>query len=171
MFEVKSSDQPYAGAGLGIHFISSRSEVPDMVIGGNTMQLHGTLTRRTSSASYRRRLRAPNQPEADFVSDAWFSIVDSLNMLSAQGGWRSEAVADPSSRAAAAPRGGHPGSAGEGRTTRARCRGTRTRGWVGASALPDLLSWAPGAERGSSMQDLTTDPSHATAERPPASCW
>jgi hypothetical protein len=84
MFEVKSSRiQPYAGAGLGIHFISSKIEVPDMVIGGNTIPgftAHDSATK--LGVDIGGGLRAPINPKTDFVSDAWFSIVDSVNMLS-----------------------------------------------------------------------------------------
>jgi Outer membrane protein beta-barrel domain len=84
MFEVAHSQlQPYAGAGLGLHFLHSEIKIPDQVIGGITIP---GMTADDSATKLGLDIgggfQMPINPKTDFVTDAWFSIVDSVNMLS-----------------------------------------------------------------------------------------
>jgi hypothetical protein len=62
VFEVKSSRiQPYAGAGLGIHFISSKVEIPDRCRWHRSRAARPTHS--TARCRHRRRAQGADQPE------------------------------------------------------------------------------------------------------------
>ncbi len=65
--------QPYAGAGLGLHFLSAKVEVPGLP----TMEDSQTKLGLDLGGG----LEAPLGPKTSFVSEAWYSIVSDFNQL------------------------------------------------------------------------------------------
>jgi hypothetical protein len=84
MFPVSSPRvQPYAGGGLGLHFLNGKIEIPDQVI-------MGTLVPGSTSSSSDTKLgldigggiEAPINPKTNFLAELWFGIVSDVNTVS-----------------------------------------------------------------------------------------
>jgi opacity protein-like surface antigen len=75
LFPVASTRvQPYAGLGLGLHFLSAKVEVPGFVTMSNSdtklgLELGGGL-------------EAPLGPRTSFIGEAWYGIVSDFDQLS-----------------------------------------------------------------------------------------
>ncbi len=83
MFPTSSPTvHPFAGLGLGMHFLHSSVEVPPMDFGG------GTIPGYTVSDSETRLgldlgggFEMPVNPSSDFVAEAWYGIVSDVNQF------------------------------------------------------------------------------------------
>lgn len=70
--------QPYAGVGLGMHFLNARVEVPSFpVIEDGTTKV---------GFDFGGGFSTPMNPRADFQAETWYSIVDGFNQFSLKGG-------------------------------------------------------------------------------------
>lgn len=84
MFPVTSPRvQPYAGGGLGLHFLHGKVEIPDQVIMG--VPVPGS----TSSSSDTKLgldlgggIESPINPSTNFLAELWFGIVSDVNTVS-----------------------------------------------------------------------------------------
>lgn len=84
MFHVSSPKfQPYAGAGLGLHFVTAKVTIPDMIIGGFLVP---GVTVEDSSTKLGLDLGAgfltPIGARTDFTCDFWYGIVSDVSQLS-----------------------------------------------------------------------------------------
>ncbi len=79
LFPVSSPKiQPYAGVGLGLHFLSAKVEVPGFLAAENSdtklgLELGGGL-------------EAPMGPKTSFIGELWYGIVSDFNQLSLRAG-------------------------------------------------------------------------------------
>jgi opacity protein-like surface antigen len=84
MFHVSSSKfQPYAGAGLGFHFLTAKVTIPDMIIGG--VLVPGMEVKDSSSKiglDLGGGFLTPISTRTDFTCDLWYGWVEDVSQLS-----------------------------------------------------------------------------------------
>jgi len=75
---------PYAGAGLGLHFLNAKVDVPPMDLGGGNV-----IPGYTAEDSETRLgldigggFQMPVNPKTDFVAEAWYGIVSDVSQFS-----------------------------------------------------------------------------------------
>ncbi len=79
MFPVSSPRlQPFAGAGLGLHFLHAKVEVPGLP----TLEDSSTKLGVDLGGGF----AVPMSPRADFRTELWYGIVDSYSQLSIKAG-------------------------------------------------------------------------------------
>ena len=79
MFHVSSQKvQPYAGAGLGMHFFNSKVEVPDMDMGGGNVIPGFTVEDSATKLGLDigGGMVTPLNPKTNFVLDLWYTLAD-----------------------------------------------------------------------------------------------
>jgi opacity protein-like surface antigen len=79
MFRVSSPKvQPYAGAGLGLHFFHSKVEVPDMDLGGGFIVPGFTAEDSATKVGLDMGGGAvtPLSPKTDLFADFWYTVAD-----------------------------------------------------------------------------------------------
>jgi len=84
MFHVSSPKfQPYAGAGLGLHLVTGKVTIPDMIIGGFLIpgyEVKDTATKLGMDLGG--GFFTPVGARTDFTCDFWYGIVSDVSQLS-----------------------------------------------------------------------------------------
>ncbi|MGE5175814.1 MAG: hypothetical protein ACM3JJ_05500 [Hyphomicrobiales bacterium] len=80
MFHVSSPKfQPYAGAGLGLHFVSTKATVPDFLNGG-TMEVTDSATK--LGLDMGGGFVTPLSAKTDLTGDVWYTAVSDVDHFS-----------------------------------------------------------------------------------------
>jgi opacity protein-like surface antigen len=83
-FPIKNPKiQPYAGAGLGIHFLKAKVTIPDQNIGGTLVPgSTATATDEKIGLDIGGGMTAKLNDRADFVGEMWLGLVSDINQMS-----------------------------------------------------------------------------------------
>jgi opacity protein-like surface antigen len=88
MFPVSSPRiQPFGGAGLGLHFVHAKVDVPDQIIGGFLFPGFTLEDSQTKvGLDLGGGLAMPMNPKTDLQAEMWYAIVDGVSQLSLKAG-------------------------------------------------------------------------------------
>jgi len=78
MFHVKSKVQPYAGAGLGLHFFHTKVSFPDVDMGGGFIVPGFTVEDSATKLGFDLGggVSKPLSPKTDLFADLWYTLAD-----------------------------------------------------------------------------------------------
>jgi opacity protein-like surface antigen len=78
MFHVKSKVQPYAGAGLGLHFFNTKVVFPDVDMGGGNVIPGFTAEDSATKLGFDLGggVSTPLSPKTDLFADLWYTLAD-----------------------------------------------------------------------------------------------
>lgn len=84
MFPTSSASVfPFVGAGLGLHFLNAKVDVPPMDFGGSTIPGYTVEDSETKlGLDIGGGMKMPVSPKTDFLAEAWYGIVSDVSQFS-----------------------------------------------------------------------------------------
>lgn len=83
MFETSSSVRPFAGAGLGLHFVHAEVDVPEQNFGGFIIPaLHAEDSSTKLGLDVGGGIETPLNATTDFLAQGWYTFVSDVAQLS-----------------------------------------------------------------------------------------